>query len=311
MFFSIHLNSLVWHLWNVILTKLYFSFADKAVDSRTNTIVALKQVRVEEDRDNGFPITALREIRLLASISHPHIVSLLEVAVGPKQDEIYLVFEYIDHDMAELLDSPMIKSKPFTSSEVKCLLSQLLQAVAHLHSHWMIHRDIKMSNLLYSNRGVLKLADFGLARHFTCAASAERMTPRVVTLWYRAPELLLFGNSEYDTAVDMWSCGCILAELLLGHPLLPGDNELDQVARMFRLLGAPNDKIWPGYSQKVSNMALNIIAQPYNNLRYDFDGIAPIIFFGSFFFFFFFGLVKRRLFLTFLPVSQSHVSRFE
>eukprot|EP01122_Echinamoeba_exundans_P008655 TRINITY_DN2906_c0_g1_i1.p1 TRINITY_DN2906_c0_g1~~TRINITY_DN2906_c0_g1_i1.p1 ORF type:complete len:332 (+),score=46.01 TRINITY_DN2906_c0_g1_i1:109-996(+) len=201
------------------------------------------------------------------SIKHPHIVQLHEIAVGPAKNDVYLVFEYIDHDMAELLDSPMIKSKPFTVSEVKCLLQQLLRAVVHLHSNWMIHRDIKMSNLLYSNRGVLKLADFGLARQFSSTAGHDRMTPRVVTLWYRAPELLLFGTTEYDCAVDMWSCGCVLAELLLGHPLLPGDNELDQVGRMFRLLGTPNDRIWPGYSSRVSGLSANIIVQPYNNLK--------------------------------------------
>jgi serine/threonine protein kinase len=254
----------------------FFSVADKAVDSKSNTIVALKQVRIEDDKDNGFPITALREIRLLMSLRHPHIVQLHEIAVGPAKNDVYLVFEYIDHDMAELLDSPMIKSKPFSISEIKCLLGQLLRAVVHLHSNWMIHRDIKMSNLLYSNRGgVLKLADFGLARQFSSTAGHDRMTPRVVTLWYRAPELLLFGTTEYDCAVDMWSCGCVFAELLLGHPLLPGDNELDQVGRMFRLLGTPNDRIWPGYSSRVSGLSANIIVQPYNNLKSLFPDLSP------------------------------------
>lgn len=112
----------------------------------------------------------------------------------------------------------------------------MLSAVEHLHSRWIVHRDLKTSNLLLNNQGQVQVADFGLARRL--GPQSERLTPVVVTLWYRAPELLL-GAKEYTSAVDVWSVGCILAELLIGRPLLPGKTEIDQLDKIFSLLGYP------------------------------------------------------------------------
>ncbi len=110
--------------------------------------------------------------------------------------------------------------------------------MAHLHAHWIVHRDLKTSNLLLNNQGQVQVADFGLARRL--GPQSERLTPVVVTLWYRAPELLL-GCQEYSAGVDVWSVGCILAELLIGRPLLPGKTEIDQVDKIFSLLGYPRN----------------------------------------------------------------------
>lgn len=136
-------------------------------------------------------------------------------------------------------------ARPFSTAEVKRLLLQLLGAVEHMHGRWYIHRDLKTSNLLYSNSGKLCVCDFGLAR--TYGSPIAPYTAEVVTLWYRCPELLL-GSKVYSTPLDMWSVGCIFGELLTGKPLLPGEGEADQLARIFRLLGAPSEDRWPGVS---------------------------------------------------------------
>jgi len=165
-------------------------------------------VKLEKERD-GFPLTSVREINILLSLSHPSIVNVSEVVVGSSMDAVFMVMEYADHDLKGVMERRM--SQPFSTAEVKCLMMQLLSGVAYLHANWVIHRDLKTSNILYTNRGQLKICDFGLARQY--GEPLKPYTQLVVTLWYRAPELLL-GQRKYSTPVDVWSCGCIMAELL-------------------------------------------------------------------------------------------------
>ncbi|GAM19373.1 hypothetical protein SAMD00019534_025480 [Acytostelium subglobosum LB1] len=232
----------------------------KGRDKDTGRIVALKKVKMEKEKD-GMPLTSLREIELLKQLNHPNIVRLLEVVVGSSVDSIYLVFEYVEHDIAALVDHI---NKPFKESEVKCFILQLLKAVEYLHARWIIHRDLKCSNLLYGNDGFLKLADFGLARK--AGHPAIHLTPKVVTLWYRAPEILL-GDSKYTPAIDIWAVGCIFGELLLGSPFINGNNEIEQLKKIFYLLGSPNNQIWPAYSSLPLSNKLDITHYPYSNLR--------------------------------------------
>ncbi|GAB5593798.1 Cyclin-dependent kinase 11B [Umbelopsis nana] len=232
----------------------------RARDRKTGDIVALKKFKLDKEK-NGFPVTSLREIRTLMLAKHPNIVNIREIVVGDKFDQIFMVMDFIDHDLKSLMED--MKS-PFLQSEVKTIMIQLLSAVALMHDNWMIHRDLKTSNLLLNNRGQIKVADFGLAR--TYGSPLGNMTQLVVTLWYRAPELLL-GAKEYSTAVDMWSIGCIFAELVLKEPLLPGRSEIEQLDKIFKLLGMPNDKIWPGFSDLPHAKNIAFVNQPYNNLR--------------------------------------------
>eukprot|EP00698_Gefionella_okellyi_P021746 TRINITY_DN711_c0_g1_i1.p1 TRINITY_DN711_c0_g1~~TRINITY_DN711_c0_g1_i1.p1 ORF type:complete len:330 (-),score=56.04 TRINITY_DN711_c0_g1_i1:426-1415(-) len=234
----------------------------RARDKVHGDLVALKRVRMEREKE-GVPLTALREIKLLKMLRHPNVVELREIAIEANSDSLYLVFEYCEHDMAALLDA---MPAPFSEAEVKCLFRQVLIAVKHLHDNYVIHRDLKMSNLLYTNRGMLKLCDFGLARPF--GQQTRAYTPRVVTLWYRAPELLL-GDPRYSPAIDMWSLGCIFAELLLHKPLLAGKSDPEQVDLICRLLGTPTERVWPGVSQlpHLASGQLKLPHYAHNTLR--------------------------------------------
>lgn len=224
----------------IVATPSYsFRIVYKARHRMTGEIVALKRVRVEDARD-GLPVTAARELRVLATCRHPNVVALRGVAVGARVDSVFLAFECCEHDLARLVDE---LGRPFATSEVKCLLAQLLRALVHLHDRWVVHRDVKLSNLLLRDDGSLKLCDFGLARYFRAYRVAY--TPGVVTLWYRAPEILL-GDDAYTEAIDLWAVGCVLGELLLGGPLFPGQTVPETLGRIAVLLGDIDPATWPG-----------------------------------------------------------------
>lgn len=186
----------------------------------------------------GVPSTAIREIALLRELNHPNVVRLLDVIHSDKN--LYLVFEYLNQDLKKLLDE---SETGLEKSLVKSYLWQLLQGIAHCHTQRVLHRDLKPQNLLIDDAGNIKLADFGLAR--SISLPIRGYTHEVVTLWYRAPEILL-GSSVYGPAVDIWAIGCIFAEMYTKKALFPGDSEIDQLFRIFRTLGTPSEKTWPG-----------------------------------------------------------------
>lgn len=232
----------------------------RARDKQTNEIVALKRLKMEKEKE-GFPITSLREINTLLKAQHPNIVTVREIVVGSNMDKIYIAMDYVEHDLKSLME---VMKQPFLVGEVKTLMLQLLRAVAHLHDNWILHRDLKTSNLLLSHKGILKVGDFGLAREY--GSPLKHYTPIVVTLWYRAPELLL-GVKEYSTPIDMWSVGCIFGELLSMKPLFPGKSDIDQLNRIFKDLGTPSEKIWPGYLELPLVRKVTFTEYPYNSLR--------------------------------------------
>uniref|UniRef100_A0A8I6Y392 [RNA-polymerase]-subunit kinase n=1 Tax=Hordeum vulgare subsp. vulgare TaxID=112509 RepID=A0A8I6Y392_HORVV len=199
----------------------------KARDRATNETIALKKIRLEQE-DEGVPSTAIREISLLKEMQHRNIVKLHDVVHSEKR--IWLVFEYLDLDLKKFMDScPEFAKSP---ALIKSYLYQILRGVAYCHSHRVLHRDLKPQNLLIDRRtNALKLADFGLARAF--GIPVRTFTHEVVTLWYRAPEILL-GARQYSTPVDVWSVGCIFAEMVNQKPLFPGDSEIDELFKIFR-----------------------------------------------------------------------------
>mmetsp|Transcript_21192 Transcript_21192/g.42060 ORF Transcript_21192/g.42060 Transcript_21192/m.42060 type:complete len:592 (+) Transcript_21192:83-1858(+) len=210
-------------------------------DKVSGDIVALKRIKTSSGW-SSFPNTCLREINILTCIRHPNIIRMKEVVVGRKPENVYLVMEYMDTDLSGLLDS---MSRSFTIAETKCIMKQLLKATAALHKVCIMHRDFKTANLLYS-KGKLKICDFGEACRYT--DPPQDRTPVVMAVRYRAPEILL-GSGSYSRAVDMWGIGCIFAELLTSTHLIAGEGELDQIQKMFELLGTPMDEEWPGYSE--------------------------------------------------------------
>ncbi|KAI1296875.1 Cyclin-dependent kinase 11B [Halotydeus destructor] len=232
----------------------------RAMDKTTGEVVALKRLKMEKEKE-GFPITSLREINTLLKSPHENIVGVKEIVVGSNMDKIFIVMEFVEHDLKALMEG---MKKPFLPGEVKTLMRQLLSAVAHLHDNWILHRDLKTSNLLLSHRGILKVGDFGLAREY--GSPLKEYTPLVVTLWYRAPELLL-QTGKYSTPVDVWSIGCIFGEFLTLKPLFPGISEIDEISIIYKDLGTPNDKIWPGYSEVLMVKKVVLPYHPYNRLK--------------------------------------------
>lgn len=231
----------------------------RARDKRSGRVVALKRVKLENFRD-GFPLTSIREMKILLGVRHRNVVEVQEVVVG-NNDKVFMVMEFVEHDMKNLMAS---MKRPFSCAETKCLMRQLLDGVAYLHEHWIIHRDLKTSNLLYNNRGQLKICDFGLARNY--GSPLQSYTANVVTLWYRAPELLL-GAKTYSDEIDSWSLGCIMAEFLLRQPLIPGKSEMEQIDMMFKLLGAPDETVWPGFRELPAAKSLKLRGSPWSHLR--------------------------------------------
>ncbi|KAK2954222.1 putative Cyclin-dependent kinase 3 [Blattamonas nauphoetae] len=214
----------------------------KASDVLTGRLVAVKKIRLGFGED-GVPVTALREIATQRELQHPNIVKLIETIHTGKQ--LFLIFEYLPLDLRHCLESSSNEdSQPsFSKQIIKSFAFQLLKGVAYCHSHGIIHRDLKPQNILLDDLGTIKIGDFGLARSFSIPTRAY--SHDVVTLWYRPPEILL-GSDKYDTSADLWSCGCIIAELFLGRPLFEGDSEIDQLYKIFSILGTPTQELWKG-----------------------------------------------------------------
>ncbi|XP_021911819.1 probable serine/threonine-protein kinase At1g54610 [Carica papaya] len=232
-----------------------YSNVYKAKDMLTGKIVALKKVRFDNLEPESVKFMA-REILILRTLDHPNVVKLEGLVTSRMSCSLYLVFQYMEHDLAGLAASPAVK---FTEPQVKCYMHQLLSGLEHCHKRGVLHRDIKGSNLLIDDGGVLKIADFGLATFFD-PNNKHHMTSRVVTLWYRAPELLL-GATDYGVGIDLWSAGCILAELLAGRPIMPGRTEVEQLHKIYKLCGSPSDEYWK--KSRLPNATLFKPREPY------------------------------------------------
>ena len=211
----------------------------KAVDTETDQLVAIKKIKINIG-DEGLSTSSLREVSLLSSMQNENIVKLLRTETY--QNNLYLIFEYCDNDLNKYIKSQKEDISIYT---IKSILQQLLRALVYCHSQRIFHRDIKPGNILINNDGTIKLGDFGLSRSF--GSTNRGFTPEVVTLWYRAPEVLL--GASYSTAVDMWSVGVIFGELIQRKPMFCGNSERDQFIKICSVLGTPSESSWPGINK--------------------------------------------------------------
>ncbi|KAF8324306.1 kinase-like domain-containing protein [Cantharellus anzutake] len=233
-----------------------FGEVHKARRKGTGQLVALKRILMKNETE-GVPITALREIRILKRLKHRNIVSIVCIIVQRPQrsggeTSIYMVFPYMDHDLAGLLENSNVT---LSVSQIKLYMKHLCEGVGYLHRNKILHRDLKSANLLINNEGCLQIADFGLARPVSHISrhsgktkeGLQKYTNSVVTRWYRSPELLL-GQRKYEGWVDMWGVGCIFAEMFQRRPIMPGTSDLDQLTKIFDLCGSPTEENFPGWS---------------------------------------------------------------
>ncbi|KAK4072371.1 hypothetical protein Trihar35433_4435 [Trichoderma harzianum] len=244
----------------------------KGLNVYTKGLVALKRIRMEGERD-GFPVTAVREIKLLQSLRHTNIVNLQEVMV--EKNDCFMVFEYLSHDLTGLLNHP---SFSLDSAQKKHMAKQLFEGLDYLHERGVLHRDIKAANILVSSDGILKLADFGLARFYAKRHQLD-YTNRVITIWYRSPELLL-GETKYTAAVDVWSAACVMVEIFTRLAIFAGDGtELSQLDKIYNVLGTPTRHDWPGITDmawfellRPTAKRKNVFAEKYK------DRVSPAAF---------------------------------
>ncbi|KAI1607874.1 non-specific serine/threonine protein kinase [Exophiala viscosa] len=213
----------------------------KGRNRQTGELVALKEIHL--DSEEGTPSTAIREISLMKELKHENIVTLYDVI--HTENKLMLVFEYMDKDLKKYMDARGDRGQ-LDQVTIKRFMQDLLRGTAFCHENRVLHRDLKPQNLLINTKGQLKLADFGLARAF--GIPVNTFSNEVVTLWYRAPDVLL-GSRTYNTSIDIWSAGCIMAEMYTGRPLFPGTTNEDQLQKIFRLMGTPSERTWPGISQ--------------------------------------------------------------
>lgn len=254
--------------------------------SKTGTVVALKKILMHNEKD-GFPVTAIREIKLLKMLSHINILQLQEMAVERgktkerKKAIMYMVTPYMEHDLSGMLTNPDIH---LTEPQIKCYMLQLLEGLKYLHASQILHRDIKAANLLISNKGILQIADFGLARNYEESppphpgqpySEARRdYTALVVTRWYRPPELLL-GLRRYTPAIDLWGVGCVFGEMYKRVPILQGSSDVAQIHMIFELVGSPTEENMPGWTQLPGCEGVTEFAASQPKLNQRFRELSP------------------------------------
>ncbi|GAA5834238.1 hypothetical protein JCM3766R1_004497 [Sporobolomyces carnicolor] len=230
----------------------------------TGRKIAIKKIKVGQFKD-GLDMSAIREVKFLRELNHPNLIQLVDVFSN--KSNLNLVLEFLDTDLEAVIRD---KSLVFQAGDIKSWMLMTFKGLEFCHRNWILHRDMKPNNLLISADGVLKIADFGLAREY--ADESAKMTCQVVTRWYRPPELLL-GARSYSTGVDTWAAGCIFAELMLRVPFMAGESDMEQLQTIFNALGTPTEKDWPGFTKLSSSLKFE--PKPASDLSFLFSAAPP------------------------------------
>ena len=238
----------------------------KASDPSTSTEFAIKKLKLIPDPPlksniNGLPLPFLREINLLSSLNHPNLINFINIVQGKTLNDLYLIMPFIDYELKSLIS---IHRHVFSLKNIKSIIYQILKGICYLHENYIFHRDLKTSNILLDRTGLIKIIDFGLSRKFSFDENKDKnfqYTPNTVTLWYRAPEILLKMN--YNNKIDIWSIGCVMGELLLNRVLFQGENEIDQLNKIFYITGNINENEW-NYKQNCGNNYINMKFNEHN-----------------------------------------------
>jgi len=226
-----------------ILEKLgegTYGIVEKARHKPTGQMVAIKRVKTDTADDEGIPATTIREVSLLRALDHPNIVTLHACITNPNQ--LYLIFEFMEMDLKKYMDT-----KNPTQVQIHSMTVALLSGIDYCLNNGIYHRDLKPQNILVSNDGQVKIADFGLGREVLLKAD-EPITREVVTLWYRCPEILI-GAKFYGHGVDSWALGCIVGEFFYKKPLFQGECEIDQLFKIFQQFGTPSNSTWQDFDK--------------------------------------------------------------
>eukprot|EP00443_Scrippsiella_acuminata_P045327 CAMPEP_0115326320 /NCGR_PEP_ID=MMETSP0270-20121206/83508_1 /TAXON_ID=71861 /ORGANISM="Scrippsiella trochoidea, Strain CCMP3099" /LENGTH=318 /DNA_ID=CAMNT_0002746615 /DNA_START=37 /DNA_END=993 /DNA_ORIENTATION=+ len=220
----------------------------QARNRETGEIVALKTLCYAESEEDGVPPHIIREGSILMSFEHPNVVRLFHVYLS-SPTEYHLVLEYIETDLHQVIKQRRVTGTTMPLQQLINYSHHLLCGIHACHVRLIAHRDLKPQNVLVSRDG-LKICDFGLSRWFSAPWQPQNYTHEVITLWYRAPEVLLGGRSDtYGPEVDMWSAGCVIAEMATSYPMFPGESEISTIFRVMKALGTPTEETWPGHSQ--------------------------------------------------------------
>ena len=257
-----------------------FGVVTKARQKKTGKLVALKKFLVP-DKKEGFPITAFREITIMKKLKNINVLQIVDMVHDESNGSFFFtVFPYISSDLNGLLNNPRIS---FSLSQIKCIMIQILKGINYVHLNGYLHRDIKTANILLDHFGIVKIADFGLARLYhgpppTTSTSPPgggkyEYTGLVVTRWYRPPELLL-GDRKYTTAVDMWGIGCVFGEFFTRKPILEGKSDIHQAELIFKLLGSPTLENFPN-AHLINRNGINLKVNFVRSLESTFHEIIP------------------------------------